>query len=301
MAADLGDLTAFVAVARAGGFREAARLTGGNASSLSEAIRRLETGCGVRLLNRSTRSVATTEAGTRLLERLGPALAEVDAAMDVVNGFRDRPAGTLRLNVPVSAARLILPAIVPAFLAAYPDILLEVIAEDSFVDMLAAGCDAGIRYDERLEQDMVAVPIGPRRQRFAVAASPDYLRRAGRPEHPRDLLEHACIRGKFASGTVYAWEFEREGEHLKVDVKGPLIVRVGAATDLAVDAAIAGSGVLYLFEDWLRPHLDRGALVPVLEPWWPAFSGPFLYYPSRRQLPAPLRAFVDFVQAHAER
>ena len=299
MAADLGDLTAFVAVARAGGFREAARLTGGNASSLSEALRRLETGLGVRLLNRSTRSVAPTEAGARLLERLGPALAEVDAAVDVVNGFRDRPAGTLRLNVPVSAARLILPDIVPAFLSAYPDILLEVIAEDSFVDMLAAGCDAGIRYDERLEQDMVAIPIGPRRQRFAVAASPDYLQRRGVPEHPRDLLGHDCIRGKFASGTMYAWEFERGDETLKVDVKGSLIVRLGAATDLAVDAAVAGSGVIYLFEDWLRPFLDSGALLPVLEPWWFGFSGPFLYYPSRRQLPAPLRAFVDFVQARS--
>ncbi|WPB55809.1 LysR family transcriptional regulator [Xylophilus sp. GOD-11R] len=297
MAAELGDLAAFVAVARAGGFREAARLAGGSASSLSEALRRLEAGMGVRLLNRSTRSVAPTEAGARLLDRLGPALAEIHAALDVVNGFRDRPAGTLRLNVPVSAARLVLPAIVPAFLEAYPDILLEVIAEDSFVDMLAAGCDAGIRYEERLEQDMVAIPIGPRQQRFAVAASPGYLRRRGTPDHPRDLLDHACLRGKFASGTVYPWEFERDGERFKVDVSGPLIVRVGVATDLAVDAALAGTGVIYLFEDWLRPHLDSGALQPVLQPWWLRFSGPFLYYPSRRQLPAPLRAFVDFVQS----
>ncbi len=158
--------------------------------------------------------------------------------MDVVNGFRDRPAGTLKLNVPVSAARLVLPRIVPPFLDAYPDIRLEIIAEDGFVDMLAAGCDAGIRYDERLEQDMIAVPIGPREQRFATAAAPVYLDRRGRPQHPRDLLEHACLRGRFASG----------------------------------------------------------ALEPVLEPWWQKFSGPFLYYPSRRQLPAPLRAFVDFIR-----
>ena len=297
MAADLGDLTAFMAVARAGGFREGARASGSSASSLSEAVRRLEVRLGVRLLNRTTRSVAPTEAGARLLERLGPALGEIEAALDVVNGFRDRPAGPLRLNVPISAARLVLPAIVPPFLAAYPDIQLEVIAEDGFVDVLAAGCDAGIRYDERLEQDMIAVPIGPRRQRFAAAASPAYLDRRGRPHHPRDLLGHACLRGRFASGAMTAWEFERDGSVVQVDPSGPLLVRVGAATDLAVDAALAGTGVLYLFEDWIRPHLDAGTLEPVLEPWWQSFSGPFLYYPGRRHLPAPLRAFVDFIAA----
>jgi DNA-binding transcriptional LysR family regulator len=301
MAADLGDLTAFVAVARAGGFRDAARASGSSASTLSEAVRRLETKVGVRLLNRTTRSVAPTEAGARLLDRLGPALVEVEAALDVVNGFRDRPAGTLRLNVPVSAARLVLPHIVPPFLAAYPDILLDVIAEDNFVDLLATGCDAGIRYDERLEQDMIAIPIGPRKQRFATAASPDYLNRRGRPDHPRDLLKHACLRGRFASGAMNAWEFERNGEIVKVDPTGPLVVRIGAATDLGVDAAVAGTGVIQLFEEWLRPYLDSGALEPVLEPWWQSFSGPFLYYPGRRYLPAPLRAFVDFISAKPSR
>ena len=296
MAADLGDLTAFMVVARAGGFREGARTSGSSASSLSEAVRRLEAKLGVRLLHRTTRSVAPTEAGARLLERLGPALGEVEAALDVVNGFRDRPAGTLRLNVPVSAARLVLPAIVPPFLAAFPDIHLDVIAEDGFVDVLAAGCDAGIRYDERLEQDMIAVPIGPRVQRFATAASPGYLARCGRPEHPRDLLTHACLRGQFSSGALPPWEFERDGEVVRVDPSGPLLVRVETATDLAVDAAVAGTGIIHLFEGWLRPHLDSGALQPVLEPWWQSFPGPFLYYPGRRLLPAPLRAFVDFIK-----
>ena len=297
--ANLSDLTAFVAVARAGGFRDAARVSGSSASSLSEAVRRLEGKLGVRLLNRSTRSVAPTEAGARLLDRLAPALVEVEAALDVVNAFRDRPAGTLRLNVPVSASRLVLPRIVPPFLAAYPDIHLDVIADDSFVDVLAAGCDAGIRYDERLEQDMIAIPIGPRRQRFATAASPTYLDRRGRPKHPRELLDHACLRGRFASGAMTVWEFERDGEIIKVDPTGPLTVRVGAATDLAVDAAIAGTGVIALFEDWLRPHFDSGRLEPVLEPWWQTFSGPFLYYPGRRHLPAPLRAFIDFTRAYS--
>jgi DNA-binding transcriptional LysR family regulator len=295
MAADLGDLTAFVAVARAGGFREAARATDGSASSLSEAVRRLEAKLGMRLLNRTTRSVVPTEVGAQLLDRLAPVLAEVESALDVVNGFRDRPAGTLRLNVPVSAARLVLPSIVPPFLAAYPDILLEVIAEDSFVDVLASGCDAGIRYDDRLEQDMVAIPIGPRMQRFATAASPAYLDRHGRPDHPRDLLNHVCVRGKFASGAMHPWEFQRDGEVVEIEPNGQLVVRIGAATDLAVDAAMAGCGIIYLFEEWLRPHLDAGTLEPVLEPWWLNFSGPFLYYPGRRQLPGPLRAFVDFI------
>ncbi|MGR9132938.1 LysR family transcriptional regulator [Rhizobium leguminosarum] len=300
MKADLGDLNAFVAVARAGGFREGARVSGSSASFLSEAVRRLEAQLGVRLLNRTTRSVVPTEAGKGLLERLGPALSEVESALDVVNGFRDRPAGALRLNVPVSAARLVLPAIVPAFLAAYPDIRLEVVTDESFVDVIAAGCDAGIRYDERLEQDMIAIPIGPRVQRFAIAASPDYLDRRGRPQHPSELLGHACILGRFDSGAMTApWEFERDGEIVRVDPTGPLIVRVGGATDLAVDAAISGTGIVCLFEDWLRPHFDSGALEPILEPWWQRFSGPFLYYPGRRLVPAPLRAFIDFVKASA--
>lgn len=297
MATDLNDLSAFAAVAQAGGFRDAARLRGVSASSLSEAVRRLEAKLGVRLLNRTTRSIAPTEAGARLIERLGPALGEVEAALDVVNAFRDRPAGTLRLNVPGAAARLVLPAIVPAFLKAYPEIKMDVIVEDGFVDVLAAGCDAGIRYDERLEQDMIAVPIGPRVQSFVAAASPGYLDARGRPEHPRDLLAHACLSGRFASGAAATWEFERDGEAVRVDPVGPLVVRLGGAADLAVDAAVQGLGIVYHFEEWLRPHLESGALEEVLAPWRLSFPGPFLYYPGRRHLPAPLRAFVDFIKA----
>lgn len=296
MATELQDLFAFIAVVQAGGFREGARARGTSASSLSEAVRRLETRLGVRLLNRTTRSVLPTEAGARLAERLVPALGEVEAALDVVNSFRDRPTGTLKLNVPATVARLVLPSIVTPFLKAYPEIRLEVIVEDSFVDMLAAGCDAGIRYDERLEQDMIAVPIGPRFQRFATAASPGYLHERGRPNHPRDLLDHACLRGQFASGAIPTWEFEKDGEIVRVDPSGPLVVRLGAAVDLAVETAVSGLGVIHLFEEWLRPHLDSGALEPILEPWWQTFTGPFLYYPGRRHLPAPLRAFVDFIR-----
>lgn len=295
---DLGDLNAFLAVARARGFRDAARACGSSASTLSEAVRRLEARLGVRLLYRTTRSVTPTEAGARLIDRLIPALDEVEAALDVVNGFRDRPAGTLRLNVPVSAARLVLPAILPGFLAAYPDIRVEIVADDSFVDVVASGCDAGVRYDERLEQDMIAVPIGPRMQRFATAAAPAYLDRRGRPEHPRDLLAHACLLGRFASGAMTSpWEFERLDAVVRVEPQGPLVVQVGAATDLAVEMAIAGAGIIQLFEDWLRPHLDSGALEPVLIDWWQDFSGPFLYFSGRRLVPPPLRAFVDYIKS----
>ena len=297
MAANLDDLSAFVAVAQARGFREAARARGASASGLSEAIRRLEGELGVRLLNRSTRSIATTEAGARLLERLGPALGEVEAAVGLVGAFRDSPAGTLRLNVPATVARLVLPPIVGPFLKAYPEIRLEVVVDDSFVDVLAAGCDAGVRYDERLEQDMIAVPIGPRTQRFATAAAPEYLAAHGRPEHPRDLLAHVCLQGQFASGVLPAWEFERAGETLRIQPVGRLVVRPSASIDLAINAAVSGVGVIHLFEEWLRPQLDSGQLEPVLQPWWQSFPGPYLYYPGRRLVPAPLRAFVDFVKA----
>lgn len=299
MKIELGDLSAFVAVARAGGFREAARATDGSASGLSEAVRRLEARLGVRLLNRTTRSVVPTEAGSSLLARLDPVWSEIDSALDVVNGFRDTPTGTLRLNVSMSAARLVLPSIVPAFLARYPEIRLEVVAEESFVDVLAAGCDAGIRYEERLEQDMIAVPIGPRTQRMAAAASPAWLARHGMPGHPRELAPGACIRARFASGAMIHWTFERGGETVTIEPNGQLLVQVGGALDLAIDSAVQGLGVIYLFEDWLKPYVERGELQPVLEPWWPQFSGPYLYYSGRRLVPAPLRAFVDFIRNDA--
>jgi DNA-binding transcriptional LysR family regulator len=296
MDAELRDLFAFLAVVRAGGFRQGARSSGVSASRLSESVRRLETRLGVRLLHRTTRSVAPTEAGARLAERLFPALGEVQSALDLVNHYRDRPIGTLRLNVPATVARLVLPPIVTPFLKAHPDIRLDVVVEESFVDLPASGCDAGIRYDERLEKDMIAVPIGPRVQRMATAAAPSYLQARGRPQHPRDLLDHACLRGQFASGAIPAWEYERDGEVVRVDPTGPLLVRLGAGADLALQAAIGGLGIVHLFEAWLQPWLDSGALEPVLEPWWQRFTGPYLYYPGRKHLPAPLRAFVDFVK-----
>jgi DNA-binding transcriptional LysR family regulator len=285
----MADLSTFALVVQHQGFRQAARASGQSASALSEAVRRLENKLGLRLLLRTTRSVAPTEAGALLLSRLQPALNEVASALDVLNDLRDSPRGTLRLNVPVNAARFFLQDIVNRFLTAYPEIMLELVVDNNFVDVVASGCDAGIRYGEKLEQDMIAIPIGPRTQRFAVAAAPAYLALRGIPQHPRDLLQHACLRGRFLSGAIYPWEFERAGQSLTVEPSGPLIITPTAA-DLAVSAAVAGHGVIYLFEEWLAPYLESGQLQPILQEWWLRFPGPFLYYSGRRHLPAPLRA-----------
>lgn len=290
---DLADLDAFAAVARARSFRGAAVGRGVSPSSLSEAVRRLETALGVRLLNRTTRSVTPTEAGQRLLERLAPALADVAGALDAVNQFRDSPTGTLKLNVPVVVARLVLPDIVGPFLKANPGITLEITAEDNFVDVLAAGADAGVRYGERLEKDMIAVPLsGP--QRYQAAASPDFLARHGTPRHPRDLLSLPCIRHRFSSGAVIVMEFEKDGEIVRIAPDGPLI---SSSLELELRAAEEGLGIIASFEGFLAAPVAAGRLVPILEDWNPPFEGPFLYYPSRRHMPAPLRAFIDFIRA----
>jgi DNA-binding transcriptional LysR family regulator len=289
------DLAAFALVAEYKGFRQAARVSMQSASTLSEAVRRLEQQLGIRLLLRTTRSVTPTEAGILLLNRLRPALNEVADAVDALNDLRNSPRGTLRLNVPESAAHFFLKSIVNQFMSAYPQITLELVVDNNFVDVFASGCDAGIRYGERLQLDMIAVPIGPLKQRFAVAASPTYLKEHGVPKHPKDLLKHACLRGKFLSGSIPPWEFERDGQKLIVEPNGPLIVTPTAA-DLAVNAAIEGHGLVYLFEEWLQPYFESGQLQPVLQNWWLSFPGPFLYYSGRRHLPAPLRAFIDFIK-----
>lgn len=300
MIGQFGDLATFIAVVDAGGFRDAARITGASASGLSDAMRRLEARLGVRLLNRTTRSVTPTEAGRQLYDRLRPALSEVGFALDAVNNFRDRPAGTLRLNVPANVARTVLAPIIIPFLKEYPEIRIEVTAEDSFIDVVGGGYDAGIRYDERLEQDMIALPIGPRTQRILIVGAPAYFAQHGRPQHPRDLFAHRCLRGRFAGGRLAIWEFEKDGEVVRVDPDGPLISQPGSASDLLIQAAVGGLGLTGIFEDWMRAELHSGALEPVLEDWCPPFSGPFLYYAGRRYLPAPLRAFVDFVKRQTQ-
>ena len=292
-APDLDDLDAFAAIVRAGGFRTAAARRGVSASALSEALRRLETKLGIRLLNRTTRAMTLTEAGAQLYERLAPALGEVTAALDAVNSFRNSPVGTLRLNVPSIVARAILPPLVTKFLREHPGVTMEIAADDTFIDVLAAGFDAGVRYDERLERDMIAVPLGPRRQRFVVAGAPSYFAARGRPAHPSQMLNHACIRHRFASGVSHSFEFEKDGEVIRVVPDGPL---VSNAIEMEIAAAIDGLGLICTFEDFLTPHLASGELESVLDDWLPPFSGPFLYYHSRRHMPGPLRVFVDFLK-----
>ena len=293
---NLSHVALFAAVVDAGGFRVAAQRRGLSASSVSDSIRRLEAELGVRLLNRTTRSVTPTEAGARLLERLRPALDAIDAAFNDLDDHARQPVGSLRLNVPVPTARFVLPQLIPAFLARYPGVSVEVTMDNTHIDIVAAGYDAGVRYEESLARDMIAVPIGPRRQRFAAAAAPGYLAAHGTPVHPRDLLAHRLIGHRFESGKLAVWEFEQDGATIRVPPQGPLL---SSSHDLEVGAAVAGVGIIYTFEEHLRPALDRGALVPVLEDWWQVFDGAYLYYNDRRHMPAPLRAFVDFLKETA--
>jgi DNA-binding transcriptional LysR family regulator len=291
----LADLEAFAAVAEHRSFRKAAALRAVSASALSEAVRRLEARLDSRLLNRTTRSVTPTEAGQRLLERIVPMLGEISGALEQVKSSEGSPAGRLRLNVPTIVARHILPSIAIPFLIAHPDIIMDVEGRDTFIDVFAEGFDAGIRYDESLELDMIAVPIGPRQQSFVLVASPDYLARHGMPRHPRDLLKHSCIRHRFESGRLSSWEFEKDGEMVRINPAGRLIANT---LDLEFRAAVGGLGFVATFRGPLQPYIDSGELVEVLADWQQPFSGPFLYYPSRRHMPAPLRAFVDWIRRH---
>ncbi|QDL94405.1 LysR family transcriptional regulator (plasmid) [Paroceanicella profunda] len=294
----LTDLEIFAAVARARGFRAAAARRGVAPSTLSDAVRRLEERLGQRLLHRSTRSVTPTEAGAQLLERISPALSELADALDSTPGPDAGPGGTLRLQVPEIVARFILPEIAARFLRAHPGIILEVTADNRLLDIIAEGQDAGIRFEEHLAQDMIAVPVGPRAQRYAAAATPEYLARHGTPRHPRDLLAHRILRHRFLNGNTQPLEFERGEAVLRIDPPARMVTN---SLDMLLAACLAGEGIYGTFHQVLAPALAEGRLVPVLEDWAPRFPGPFLYYASRRLVPAPLRAFIDFLQAERTR
>jgi DNA-binding transcriptional LysR family regulator len=288
---DLRDLDAFVAVARTRNFRRAALEQSVSVSSLSQRLRDMEERLGVRLMNRTTRSVALTEAGELLLARVGPALSDVGDALDQVRGLRGLPSGRLRINAPPPAIDLVLAPMVAPFLQAYPQIALEIVSDSSFVDIVATGFDAGVRYGEHLAQDMIAVSLGLP-QRYAVVASPHYIAQHGRPKHPKDLLHHAAIRTRFGSGAMPDWEFEKAGRIVKVAPPGKLIA---THPGLARRAALDGVGFWPTFEGYVREAVASGELVSVLEDWCAPFPGPFLYYPSRRQPPPALGAFIAFV------
>ena len=288
---DLRDLEAFVAVARTRNFRRAATEQRVSVSSLSQRLRALEERLGVRLLNRTTRSVALTEAGELLVGRIGPAMADVASALEQVRGLREVPSGRLRINAPAPAVQLVLAPMVAPFLTRYPQIELEIVAQTSLIDIVREGFDAGVRYGEHLAQDMIAISLGPP-QRYAVVASPSFIAAHGRPKQPKDILDRPCMVTRFESGVQLEWEFEKAGRIVKITPAGTLI---SAHTGLQLQAACDGLGLWMTFEGHVRAAIDTGALVSVLDDWCPYFPGPFLYYPSRRQPPPALKAFIDFI------
>ncbi len=290
-------LEAFVAVAKHGSFRKAASERGVSPSALSHVIRGLEQTLGVRLFNRTNRSIRITPAGEHLLVRIGPALRDIAEAVEQVGLFRDRPAGPLRLNVPRNAAEVVIKPVMGRFLAAYPEVKLEVVTDDELVDIVAKGFDAGIRAGQHLAKDMILIPVGPP-LRFAVVGSPAYFAARGEPRIPRDLRAHACIGRRYPSGALYAWAFARGEEAMEVEVSGPLIAD---DRSLIIAAALDGIGLAHIHETLVADYIRQGELVRVLGDWCPVLPHFFLYYPGRRQMPAPLRAFVDMVRSSPER
>ncbi len=291
--ADYADLMSFVAVARELSFRRAALRLGLSPSALSHAIRELEARLGAKLLNRTTRSVALTDAGRELFERLRPAFADIDGAVEAVSAYRDRPSGIVRLNLPKLAAHMVLASAFSRFGRTYPDVRLEVTVDDDLTDIVAGGFDAGIRPGERLQRDMIAVRITPD-LRTAIVGSPDYFASRPAPLKPEDLQDHACINYRWSgSGVLYRWPFQRDGKTFEVQVDGPLTLN---DTDLILAAALDGVGLACLLEDRVASEEAAGRLVRVLDDYSPFFPGFFLYYAGRRQTPPALRALIEFLQ-----
>lgn len=286
------DLSIFLSIAQHLNFSRAAVDLGLTPSALSHSLRALENRLGVRLFNRTTRSVALTEAGERLYGRLKPAFRDIEDALEDLNHFRDKPSGNLRITSGRQACELVLLPIASEFLQAYPDIRLEVVESDALLDIVAAGFDASVRFGNRLEADMVSLPIGPD-LRSVVVGSPAFFQRHPAPQQPEDLHALPCIRHRFPSGSMYRWEFERDGIEQEIDVNGPLTL---GDVSLMVGPALQGLGLAYVFEDMVSEHLAAGRLVQVLADWCPYYPGLHLYYPSRRHVPAPLKAFIDFAR-----
>jgi DNA-binding transcriptional LysR family regulator len=292
----LAEINAFVAIAEQRSFAKAALRLGVSVSTLSENLRRLEDRLGVRLIERSTRSVAASEAGERLLTRLRPLLDDYEDAFASISEFRDTPSGRLRITVGAPGAYTVMAPIVARFLTRYPDVRLELSVDDAFTDIVASRFDAGLRIGERLERDMIAVRVsGP--QPVVVVGSPAYLERHGKPKTPDDLRGHNCIQIRFARGDLHPWMFARRGRSCEAAVDGNFIVN---NRSLAVRAVQDGLGLLQVHRDYVEPFLVQGQLVTLLEDWAPPpFDGFFLYYPSRRHIRAPLRAFIDFLREEA--
>jgi DNA-binding transcriptional LysR family regulator len=292
----LFELNAVAAISAQRSFRAAATELGVSPSALSHAIAGLEKRLGVRLINRTTRSVSLSEAGQRFLARVSPALREIAGALEDVNEFRDTPAGTLRINLKERAAHHILRPVVAKFLRRYPDMNVELALEGRPIDIVAEGFDAGIRLAESVPQDMVAVPCGPD-TRFIVVGAPAYFARRSIPRSPPDLLHHECIRRRMPGGKLYRWEFEKRGEEMAVDVPGRLTLDNDS---LMVEAAIEGLGLAFVSDFWVTEHLAAGNLQAAMEDWTPPFPGLRLYYPGHRHMTAGLRAFVDLLREESK-
>lgn len=290
MRENINDLLAFVAVATDQSFTQAAARLGISQSSLSRTIRRLEEQIGVRLLTRTTRSVSPTEAGQRLLASVGPRLDEIESELIALGALRSRPAGTVRITASEYAAETVLWPRLATALRDYPEIKVEIVSENGFVDIAAQGLDAGVRLGESVEKDMIAVRIGPD-GRLIPVASPAYLGAYATPSTPQDLVGHSCINLRLiGSGTLYAWEFERDGRPLRVRVEGQLTF---TSIALSVDAAIKGYGIAFVPEEAASAAIGRGELIALLEDWCPPISGFHLYYPSRRQQSPAFQIIVD--------
>jgi DNA-binding transcriptional LysR family regulator len=288
----IAELAAFAAIAERSSFVKAAGVLGVSTSKLSKMIRALEERLGVRLFNRTTRSVALTEAGEHLLSQVRPALDDLGSAVESINVFRDTPAGTLRLTVSSVAAAMVIAPILGRFAVAYPAITLDISVKDGSIDLVKGRFDAGIRRDKRIERDMIAVRVS-RAARIVTIASPAYLARHGSPNDPRNLRQHNCIRFRLADGTIAKWEFEKGSKNLSLAVDGSLIVD---NVDLMLRGALEGVGIGYLIEPYVNTLIQEGRLIPVLDDWSPRFSGWHIYYPSRRQMHTPLKAFIGFVR-----
>lgn len=292
-ATELGEYATFLTVARKKSFRRAAIERGVAASAVSHTVRSLEERVGVRLFHRTTRSVSLTDAGERFFAELEPAFTQIEKALEALNRFRETPFGTVKLNVPTSIAPLLLDGVMGPLLAHNPGLKLDIVATDKLVDIVADGYDAGFRFSERLSQDVVAVRT-KLRLRFAVVASPAYLKGRVKPKMPEDLRAHDCIRYRFPSGALFNWQFARDGKEVEVEVNGSITLDDQA---LMVHAALQGCGLAYVWDNHVREHLKSGALVRCLADWCPVEDGLFLYYPSRRHVSLGLRALIELLKA----
>ncbi|WP_256853376.1 LysR family transcriptional regulator [Pantoea sp. Fr+CA_20] len=290
--ATLQELEMFSAIAHHRSFRKAAQARNVTPSALSHAMRHFEQRLGVRLLNRTTRSVSLTEAGEYFLQRIQPALVDLSQAVDELNDWRARPHGTLKLNMPRSAEALFFDSLILPFIQQYPDITLEIDSNDALVDILEAGFDAGIRYGDVLAQDMIALPFGPA-MRTLVVASPAFIERHGTPQTPHELLQFPCIERRFPSGRRYRWEFWNAGKKQEIAVRGPLVLDNNARI---LQATVAGAGIAFLQQAAVNPSLQRGELVELLSDFTGNAEGFWLYYPGRRYVSAPLRHFIDWLR-----